>query len=84
MDALAQYAPQCPEKREFGARIYKISRDEQNQRMSHMKITGGVLHVRDMLPDGEKITQLRVYSGAKYQTVEEALPGDVVAALRTG
>ncbi len=81
MEALTKYAPQCPGRREFGARVYKISRDEQNQRMSHMKITGGVLHVRDTLPNGEKVTQLRVYSGAKYQTVEEAHPGDVVAAL---
>ncbi len=84
MDALAQYAPRCRGKKEFGARVYKISRDEQNQRMSHMKITGGVLRVRDTLPDGEKVTQLRVYSGAKYQTAEEALPGDVVAVLGPG
>ena len=81
MEALTKYAPKCPGRREFGARVYKISRDEQNQRMSHMKITGGVLHVRDTLPNGEKVTQLRVYSGVKYQTVEEAHPGDVVAAL---
>ena len=84
MDALTHYAPQCREQQKFGARIYKISRDEQNQRMSHMKITGGVLRVRDTLPNGEKVTQLRVYSGAKYQTVEEALPGDVVAVLGPG
>ena len=50
MEALETYAPQCNGGREFGARVYKISRDEQNQRMSHMKITGGVLHVRDTLP----------------------------------
>ena len=81
IEALETYAPQCNGGREFGARVYKISRDEQNQRMSHMKITGGVLHVRDTLPSGEKVTQLRVYSGAKYQTVEEAQTGDVVAAL---
>ena len=60
MKALETYAPQCTGGREFGARVYKISRDEQNQRMSHMKITGGVLHVRDTLPSGEKVTQLRV------------------------
>ena len=84
MAALERYAPQCQGGQEFGARVYKISRDEQNQRMSHMKITGGVLRVRDTLPSGEKVTQLRVYSGAKYQTVEEARPGDVVAALGLG
>ncbi len=79
LEALEHYAPQCTPKEQFSARIYKISRDEQGQRLTHMKITGGTLRVRDMLPNGEKAVQLRVYSGAKFKTIEEALPGDVVA-----
>ena len=81
MDALQRFAPQCISAPEFAARVYKISRDEQGQRMTHLKVTGGVLHVRDTLPNGEKVTQIRVYSGAKFQTVEELLPGEAAAVL---
>ncbi len=84
MAGLGAYAPCAEAKEEFGARVFKISRDEQNVRLTHLKVTGGRLRVRDTLSgDGwsEKVTQLRVYSGSKFQTVEEALPGDVVAAV---
>ena len=80
---LEKYAPVTEEKAEFSAKVFKISRDEQNTRLTHMKLTGGILKVRDTLRgDGweEKVTQLRVYSGAKFRTVDEARPGDVVAA----
>ncbi len=68
----------------FGARVYKISHDAQGNRLTHMKITGGALHVRDTLPSGdaeEKITQLRLYTGGKFVPVEEALAGQVCAAV---
>ena len=81
MEALQRFAPQCSPGAEFASRVYKISRDEQGQRMTHLKVTGGVLRVRDVLPNGEKVTQIRVYSGAKYQTVEELLPGEAAAVL---
>ena len=80
---LRKFAPQPPVKASFGAKVYKISRDEQGVRLTHMKITGGTLRVRDTLSGAgwsEKVTQLRVYSGAKFTAVEEACPGDVVAA----
>jgi len=72
--------PACPE---FGAKVYKISEDEQGRRMTHLKITGGVLHVRDILedtaPDGthweEKVNQIRIYSGTKFQPADKAFPG---------
>ena len=64
---------------EFGARVFKISQDEQGARLTHLKITGGVLRVKDPLCDGEKADQLRLYSGAKYRLVSEAGPGAVVA-----
>ena len=82
MDGLAAYVPARTEGGPFGARVYKISRDEQNVRLTHLKVTSGTLQVRDMLSgDGweEKATQLRVYSGAKFQAVDQVFPGDVVA-----
>lgn len=66
----------------FGARVYKISRDAQGGRLTHMKITGGLLRVRDMLGDGpeeEKVNQIRIYSGEKYETVSQAEAGTVCA-----
>ncbi len=84
MAGLGQYAPCTEDLGDFGAKVFKISRDDQNVRLTHMKVTGGRLKVRDTLTgDGwtEKLTQLRVYSGAKFQAVEEAYPGDVVAAV---
>ena len=66
----------------FGAKVYKISRDSQGNRLTHMKITSGVLRVKDTLPCGEdeKVNQIRIYSGAKYETVQEAEAGTVCAA----
>ncbi len=71
--------------RGFSARVFKISRDEQGARLTHLKVTGGVLKVRDSLkgsdPRGrqweEKVTQIRLYSGARFQTLEEAAAGSV-------
>ena len=77
-------APSAPTGENFGAQVYKISRDERGARLTHMKVTGGILRTRDTVSgDGweEKITQLRVLSGGKFTPVDEALPGDVVAAV---
>ena len=71
----------------FGARVFKIARDEQGNRLTYMKITGGSLKVREVLTSGpdnavaweEKVNQIRVYSGARYETVNEAYPGCVCA-----
>lgn len=63
----------------FGAKIYKISRDIQGNRLTHLKITGGCLHVRDALIGEEKVNQIRIYSGSKYETVQEAQTGTVCA-----
>lgn len=81
--------PLYPE--EFGAKVYKIARDDQGSRLTYMKITGGRLKVKDVLTnreDGtgsdaeiweEKADQIRVYSGGRYETVTEAVPGTVCA-----
>ena len=64
---------------EFAARVFKISEDAST-RLTWLKITGGVLHVKDTLSNGEKADALRLYSGSKFRLVSEALPGMVVAA----
>ena len=76
--------PQYPT--EFGARVYKIARDAQGTRLSYLKVTGGVLKVKEQLSgsDGsgawaEKADQLRIYSGAKYKIAEQVLAGGVCA-----
>ncbi|MDY2854991.1 MAG: translation factor GTPase family protein, partial [Oliverpabstia sp.] len=73
----------------FGARVFKIGRDAQGHRLSYMKITGGELKVRTELLPGEKVPELRFYSGVKYTTADTAEAGSVVAipdlpGLKTG
>lgn len=69
--------PLYPE--EFGARVFKIARDGQGNRLTYLKITGGTLTVKDLI-DGEKVNQLRIYSGDKFETIKEAAAGTVCAA----
>lgn len=65
---------------EFGAKIFKIVRDEQGNRLTYMKITGGSLKVKDVLTQQqEKVNQIRIYSGAKYETVGEVKAGSICA-----
>ncbi len=70
--------------KEFGAKVYKISRDEQGNRLTHLKITGGTLKVKDVIAvpgmeEGEKVNQIRVYSGAKAEMISEAEAGMICA-----
>ena len=79
LDGIEQYA-QMPSYREaFGARVYKISRDAQGSRLTHMKITGGSLKVKMPLVNGEKAEQIRIYSGAGFETVNEIGAGRICA-----
>lgn len=64
---------------EFGAKVYKISRDKQGTRLTHLKITGGVLKVKTLLKEDEKVDQIRIYSGTGYTTVQEIAAGSVCA-----
>ena len=63
---------------EFGAKVYKISRDSQGNRLTHMKITSGTLKVKEMLGE-EKINQIRIYSGEKFETAQEVTAGEICA-----
>ena len=68
----------------FGARVFKVSHDAQGVRLTHVKVTGGVLRVRDSLPYGEleeKITQLRRYNAGRFTPVEEVPAGEVCAVV---
>lgn len=76
---------------DFGAKVYKIARDEQGNRLTYMKITGGSLKVKSLLTNRsprysaeeeiweEKADQIRIYSGAKYEMIKEAEAGTVCA-----
>ena len=73
----------------FGARVFKITRDQQGKKLSFLKITGGALRVRDELLPGEKVPELRVYSGQGYENRDEVAAGGIavipgMAGLETG
>jgi len=64
---------------EFGAKVYKITRDTQGNRLTHLKITGGKLVSRMSVTDTEKINQIRIYSGEKHTTSNELIAGEICA-----
>lgn len=68
--------------KEFGARIFKITRDAQGNRLTHLKVTGGSLRVKEVLEGKnwkEKANQIRIYSGEKFEAVNEAEAGQICA-----
>ncbi|HZK53669.1 MAG TPA: translation factor GTPase family protein [Desulfosporosinus sp.] len=82
MQGLVKYAmiPSYPD--EFGVKLFKIARDEQGNRLTYLKLTGGRLKVKDVLTNGiwnEKVNQIRIYSGRKFETVNEVGAGSVCA-----
>jgi len=66
------------EQKVFGAKVYKITRDNQGNRLTHMKITSGTLKVKEILGE-EKINQIRIYSGEKFEMVQEVTAGEICA-----
>ena len=64
---------------EFGAKVYKISRDKQGARLTHLKITGGSLKVKSIIKEEEKADQLRIYSGTSFEAVSEVFAGSICA-----
>lgn len=97
LSGINQYTKKPSFSEKFGAKIYKITRDDQGNRITHMKITGGSLKVKMLLtnrkegeeyeyaeePDlwEEKVNQIRIYSGVKYQATEEVSAGTVCAVI---
>lgn len=87
--ALEHLAPVPVYPAELSARVYQIAHDPQGNRLTFLKVSGGTLSVRSAVrchrPDGEpleaKVTQLRLYSGAEFEAVQQVPAGDVCAAL---
>lgn len=72
---------------EFGAKVFKITRDSQGNRLTHLKITGGSLNVKSYVSSNsttddvweEKVDQIRIYSGEKFTTANQAVAGEICA-----
>lgn len=86
LEAVTLYAKQPAYTREFGARVFKIARDEQGARLTYMKLTGGILKNKELLSGGkdsekwsEKVNQIRIYSGEKYTAPAQVQAGVVCA-----
>ena len=86
MEGLDRYTRPAPALHAFGARVFKVSQDEQGARLTWLRVTGGELKVKTLLtgeadgePWAEKANQLRLYSGAKYTLSEAIGPGQVCA-----
>ena len=86
LSGVERYAPRPVYPADFGAKVFKITRDSQGARLTHLKLTGGTLRVKDVLTGREgdtlwqeKADQLRLYSGAKFQSLDEAEAGAIVA-----
>lgn len=86
LSVLEEYAPRPVYGDAFGAKVFKIARDAQGKRLTYLKVTGGTLRVKQLLTGGngedmweEKAEQLRIYSGAKFQPIDEACSGSICA-----
>lgn len=80
LDGLNTYIDEKKYPDKFSAKVYKINRDSQGNRLTYIKVTGGVLRVKDIIDDSEeKINQIRIYSGDKYRTANEIYSGEVCA-----
>lgn len=87
LDGMNRYVVEPVRGEEFGARVFKIGRDDKGERLTYMKVTGGVLKLKDVLTlrnsqgeeSHEKVNQIRVYSGAKYDMVTRVPAGCVCA-----
>lgn len=86
LEGLDRYTRPAPALHAFGARVFKVSQDEQGTRLTWLRVTGGELKVKALLsgeadgePWAEKANQLRLYSGAKYTLTEAIGPGQVCA-----
>lgn len=85
LDAMNTYMVMPAYNAEFGGRIFKISRDAKGERLTYMKVTGGSLKCREQIEGTEgKVNQIRIYSGVRYETVEEASAGTVCAVTGLG
>ncbi len=76
---LGRYARQPEYPEAFGAKVFKLARDGQGNKLAYLKVTGGKLKVKMAVPEHGKVNQIRIYSGEKFETAEEAGAGQVCA-----
>lgn len=84
MEGIEDYSILPTYGEEFGAKIFKITRDEQGNRLTHLKITGGSLKTREVITYAEveeKVNQIRLYSGQKFDAVTEVQAGTICAVI---
>ncbi len=82
LDGIVRFSPEPDYSgRPFSARVFKITKGAQGERLTHLKVTGGKLFSRMSIAEcsGEKIDQIRLYNGEKYETESEAIAGEIVA-----
>ncbi len=80
MDAICEYSLKKEYGQQFGAKVFKISSDEQGNRLTHVKITSGTLKPKQCINDtDQKVDQIRLYSGQQYKMINEADAGTVCA-----
>lgn len=80
LDFLTKHLEGVADSNEFGARVFKITRDAKGERLTHVKLTGGSVSVKDVVRgSNDKINQIRIYSGEKYETRDRAEAGEVCA-----
>lgn len=81
IEALGRFTvgKECGE--EFGARVYKIGRDKQGNRLTYLKVTSGTLRNKMLVDGGEKVEQIRLYNGDSFQSVQSAGAGMVCAVM---
>ena len=80
LDGLDLYMKDKTYPAEFGAKVYKIARDNQGNRLTYLKVTGGRMKVKDVVEGlNEKVNQIRIYSGEKFEAVQEVEAGRVCA-----
>ena len=78
LQGLVNYTIRKQYPAQFGARVYKITRDDKGNRLTHVKLTGGSLKVKEIIGE-EKADQIRFYSGVQFRTETEAFAGEVCA-----
>lgn len=79
LEGLESYTKIPEYQKEFAGKVYKITRDDAGQRLTHMKLTGGELKLRDEIEGIGKVNEIRVYSGEKYTLQQEVKAGDICA-----
>ncbi len=79
LEGLGKYTKMPEYQKEFAGKVYKITRDDAGQRLTHMKLTGGELKLRDEIEGIGKVNEIRVYSGEKYTAQQKVKAGDICA-----